>query len=163
VSNFAAELRRLREVAGISQRALARASVLTPAYLSLLEGGRRRPERLTVEKLAQALALSDGESATLLIAAGYAATHTAPAHTHPPSDLEAILADGAFLPRQRAQIEALLLAYAQRLAARARAGKPLVADLAAPWQTRVLETMQEQIAAEVESFRASFERPVFDL
>ena len=58
---------------------------------------------------------------------------------------------------------ALVARYAQGLAARARAGKPLVADLAAPWQQRILEAMQEKMAEDFESFRDAYMRPSFDL
>ncbi len=58
---------------------------------------------------------------------------------------------------------ALIVGYAQGLAARARAGKPLVSDMAAPWQQRILEAMQEKMSEDFESFRDSYTRPIFDL
>jgi hypothetical protein len=58
---------------------------------------------------------------------------------------------------------ALVTAYAEGLATRARAGRPLVSDLAAPWQRQILETLQEKMAEDFESFREAYMRPSFDL
>jgi transcriptional regulator with XRE-family HTH domain len=164
VGRFSVELRRLREAAGLSQRSLARRCGLTAAYISLLEGGRRTPDRSAVERIALALDPPDADRAALFIAAGFV-----PAGGHVPTpagelgEVAALLADPAFTPRQRTLMTALVMAYAQGLAARARAGKPLVSDLAAPWQQRILETLQEQMADDFESFRDAYTRPAFDL
>jgi transcriptional regulator with XRE-family HTH domain len=164
VNTFAGALQRARQDAGLSQRALAKRCGLTPAYLSLLEGGRRMPERPTVERIASALGLGEGEGARLMVAAGYAPVGGLPAaHIGPLADVEALLADGSFTPTQRTQIAALVRLYAEGLAARARAGKPLVSDLAAPWQQRILEAMQEKMSEDFESFREAYMRPSFDL
>ena len=164
MSSFAATLQRFRTAAALSQRALARASGLTPAYVSLLESSRRMPERPAVERLADALALAEADRAALLLAAGYAPSggvQGAPAG--PLAEVAALLADTTFTPQQRATMATLVAAYAQGLAARVRAGKPLVTDLAAPWQARVLEALQEKMAEDFEAFRDAYMRPSFDL
>jgi transcriptional regulator with XRE-family HTH domain len=164
VSNFGAALRSLRERAALSQRGLARRSGLTPAYVSLLEGGRRMPERPTVERLAAALDLTSEDRGRLLLAAGYAApAATVPAQTGPLAAAESVL-DGADLtPDQRDVIAGLTALYVQGLTARIRAGRPLVSDLAAPWQQRILEALDEKMAEDFAAFRESYLRPLFDL
>ncbi len=68
-SYFGAELRRLREAAGLTQEELAFRAGLTPNAVSGLERGKtRRPYPNTVRSLADALGLSDGERASLLAA-----------------------------------------------------------------------------------------------
>ncbi len=162
--SFAGALRRSRETAALSQRALAKRSGLTPAYLSLLESGRRMPERAAVERIAAGLDLDDSGRGDLLLAAGYAsATASPPPLAGPLADAEALLLQASFPPEQRALMTALIVGYAQGLAARARAGKPLVSDMAAPWQQRILEAMQEKMSEDFESFRDSYTRPIFDL
>jgi len=164
VNRFAAALRRFREAAGLSQRGLARHCGLTAAYLSLLEAGRRAPERGAVERIAAALELAERERAELLLAAGYAAgIEPEPARAGPLCDVEGLLGDEVFTPQQRALMTSLVTAYAEGLVARARAGRPLVSDLAAPWQRQILETLQEKMAEDFESFREGFMRPSFDL
>ena len=161
---FAALLQRLRQAAGLSQRALAKRCGLTPAYLSLLEAGRRTPERPTVERVAGALDLSEPERVALILSAGYAPAGGMPeAQRGPLADVEALLDDPDFTPQQRALMATLVRAYAEGLAARARAGKPLVSDLAAPWQQRILEALHEKMAEDFESFREAYMRPSFDL
>ena len=162
-SEFATTLRRYREAAALSQRGLAKRCGLTPAYLSLLEAGRRRPERGTVERIARALALDDGSGAELLHVAGYAVDGRGARDPGPLAEVEALLADEDFTPQQRTLMTALVAAYAAGLGARARAGRPLVSDLAAPWQQRILETLQEKMAEDFESFREAYMRPSFDL
>jgi len=164
VSGFAGALRTAREAAGYSQRALARRCGLTAAYVSLMESGKRAPERGTVARLADALGLDPRAADDLLLAAGYAPVGSGvPAEPGPLSALNAVLADPGIAPAQRVTMAALLLAYAQGLAARARAGKPLVADLAAPWQTRVLEVLEEHMDADFASFREGYLSRSFDL
>jgi hypothetical protein len=132
--------------------------------MSLLEGGRRMPERLTVERVAGALALDDAARVVLLLAAGYAAAGSHPTTQEGPlAEVDALIAGPGFTAEQRRQMLMLIRLYAQGLATRARAGKPLVSDLAAPWQQRILETMQEQMTEDFDSFRDSFMRPSFDL
>jgi len=164
VNTFAATLRRFRETAGLSQRGLAKRCGLTPAYLSLLEAGRRMPERGTVERIGAALGLGPREMGDLLLAAGYSAgAGSEAAMTGPLAAVEALLQEAVFTPNQRILMTALITAYAEGLAARVRAGRPLVSDLAAPWQQRILETLQEKMAEDFESFREAYMRPSFDL
>lgn len=160
--SFAAALRQRREGVGISQRGLARASGLTAAYISLLEAGRRMPERAAVERLATALDADDEDRAALLVAAGYVAGRGAPL-PGPLSDVEALIAAPEFAPEQRALILALVEQYARGLVQRTRAGRPLVSDLAAPWQQRVLEAMDEKMTDDFNAFRDTYMRPSFDL
>jgi transcriptional regulator with XRE-family HTH domain len=148
VDTFAAALAERRRAGGLSQRALAKRCGLTPAYLSLLESGRRMPERPTVLRLAEALELSPEQQAE---------------PDRPLSDVETLLANPDFSPEQQAHMTLLVRLYAQGLVARARAGKPLVSDLAAPWQQRILEAMQDKMAEDFESFRDAFMRPSYDL
>jgi hypothetical protein len=111
-----------------------------------------------------ALGLGQREMAELLLSAGYSAgrgSEAAPAG--PLAEVEALLQEPAFTPKQRTLMTALITAYAEGLAARARAGRPLVSDLAAPWQQRILETLQEKMAEDFESFREAYMRPSFDL
>ena len=163
-STFAATLQGFRQATGLSQRALAKRCGLTPAYLSLLEAGRRAPERSAVQRLADALELRESDRATLLVSAGYAPPHGLPeAQAGALAEVETLLQEPGFTPQQRAQMTALVTAYAQGLAARARAGKPLVSDLAAPWQQRILEALHEKMAEDFESFREAYMRPSFDL
>ena len=164
VNTFAATLRRCREAAELSQRGLAKQCGLTPAYLSLLEAGRRMPERGAVERIGAALDLGPREMAELLLYAGYSAGVGAKAALAGPlAAVEALLREAALTPNQRTLMTALITAYAEGLAARARAGRPLVSDLAAPWQQRILETLQEKMAEDFESFRDAYMRPSFDL
>jgi transcriptional regulator with XRE-family HTH domain len=164
VNTFAAALRRFREAAGLSQRGLAKRCGLTAAYLSLLEAGRRAPERGAVERIAGALEVAEREQAELLLAAGYAAAIEAePARPSPLAEVEALLQDEAFTTQQRTLMTTLVTAYAEGLITRARTGRPLVSDLAAPWQQQILETLQEKMAEDFESFREGFMRPSFDL
>ena len=161
---FAATLQSFRQAAALSQRGLAKRCGLTPAYLSLLEAARRTPERAAVERIADALDLSENERATLLVSAGYApAGGLRETQSGPLAEVETLLEEPGFTPQQRAQMTALITAYAQGLAARARGGKPLVSDLAAPWQQRILEALHEKMAEDFESFREAYMRPSFDL
>ena len=162
VNSFATMLGRLRRGADISQRALARRCGLTPAYLSLLEAGRRMPERPAVERIAAALELGDADRAALLLAAGYAPAGPA-ATAGPLADVEAVLRDASLGDEQRALIATLTKAYVEGLVARLRSGRPLVSNLAAPWQSRILEALQEKMAEDFESFRDAHLYPRFDL
>jgi transcriptional regulator with XRE-family HTH domain len=164
VNTFADALQRARQDAGLSQRGLAKRCGLTPAYLSLLEGGRRMPERPTVERIAAALEMDDDEGAQLMVAAGYApAGGLRAAHVGPLAEVEALLTDVSVTATQRNQIALLVRLYVEGLVARVRAGQPLVANLAAPWQQRVLEAMQEKMNEDFEAFRERYMRPSFDL
>ena len=66
---FGAELRRLRNAAGLTQEELATRAGLTSKAVSVLERGeRKRPYPHTVRTLAEALGLSEPERASLLAA-----------------------------------------------------------------------------------------------
>jgi predicted ATPase/DNA-binding XRE family transcriptional regulator len=67
--SFGARLRRLREVAGLTQEELALRAGLSPNAVGALERGqRKRPYPHTVRALAEALELPEGERAALLTA-----------------------------------------------------------------------------------------------
>jgi transcriptional regulator with XRE-family HTH domain len=164
VNTFAEALQRVRLDAGLSQRGLAKRCGLTPAYLSLLEGGRRMPERPTVDRIAAALELDEEAGARLMVAAGYAPAGGLPGmRAGPLAEVEALLADVRVTAAQRSQIALLVRLYTEGLVARARAGQPLVANLAAPWQERILEAMQEKMNEDFAAFREGYMRPSFDL
>lgn len=149
----------------MSQRALARAAGVTSAYISLIERGLRAPDRPVVERLAEALADAPAERDVLVRAAGYApasAQRVAPARDGALARLERLLRDAGLTPEQHATVESLVLIYATGLTARAKEGRPLVSDLAAPWQARVLEALQEKMAEDFEHFRESYLHRVFD-
>ena len=78
-------------------------------------------------------------------------------------DVHALLDVPDFEVTLRALVATLVLAYAEGLAARPRRGKPLVSDLAARWQQRILEALHEKMAEDFESFREAYMRPSFDL
>jgi transcriptional regulator with XRE-family HTH domain len=164
VNTFAEALQRARRGAGLSQRGLAKRCGLTPAYLSLLEGGRRMPERPTVDRIAAALELDEEAGSRLMVAAGYAPAGGLPAaRAGPLAEAEALLSDVSVTPVQRSQIAQLVRLYVEGLVARVRAGQPLVANLAAPWQQRILEAMEEKMNEDFEAFREGYMRPSFDL
>lgn len=71
MSGFGATLRRFREDRGLSQSRLAERAGFDHSYLSRLERGDRSPSRGAVNDLAVALACTDAEHDTLLMAAGY--------------------------------------------------------------------------------------------
>lgn len=81
-TSFGARLRRLREVAGLTQEELAARAGLSPNAVGALERGvRRRPYPHTVRSLAEALELSESERAALLASVpkrGAAAATAAP-------------------------------------------------------------------------------------
>jgi transcriptional regulator with XRE-family HTH domain len=149
VSGFADALQRQRAAAGFSQRALARASGLTAAYVSLLEAGRRAPERATVARLADAL---DADAATrdaLLLAAGYAPF--APAMVGQVAgalkEVERLIADAGLPVPDQAVVARLLHAYAAEVLDRVRAGQALTPYQPEPWPLRVLAVVQEAVEA----------------
>jgi hypothetical protein len=76
--------------------------------------------------------------------------------------LHRVIHDPALTPEQRTTVEALAVTYAAGLVRRAKEGKPLVADLAAPWQTRVLEIIAEKMAEDSQRAEAYLHR-IFDL
>jgi transcriptional regulator with XRE-family HTH domain len=71
-SQFGELVRRHREVAGLSQNALARLVEVDQSYINRLERGEREPpKRALVARLAEALALTGVERQRLLLAAGH--------------------------------------------------------------------------------------------
>ncbi len=68
---FSQLLKQYRESAGVSQSRLAELAEFDHSYVSRLESGSRMPTREAVGKLADALALKNGERDMLLAAAGY--------------------------------------------------------------------------------------------
>lgn len=143
-----AELHHLRTAAGLSQRALARASGLTAAYVSLLEAGRRTPERGTLERLAHALGLADAERDRLLRAAGYAPSGPREdGSVGPLAAIERLLADCAFTTAQEALVVRLLSEYAATLVAQIPSGQGPALAAGEPWPLRVLAVIQDAIDA----------------
>jgi predicted ATPase/DNA-binding XRE family transcriptional regulator len=88
---FGAELKRLRDAAGLTQEELASRAGLTAKAVSALERGvRRRPYPHTVRSLADALNLTDAERASLQAAVpGRGENALAPASGAPPAVLPA--------------------------------------------------------------------------
>jgi transcriptional regulator with XRE-family HTH domain len=163
---FALALRERRERVGLSQRALARAAGVTPAYVSLIEQGRRSPERDVVERLVRALSLSPAEANTLRSAAGYvplAPVDGSPGETPVSQRIDQLLAEAPLSQEQRGAVESLMLIYLSGLITRAREGRPLVSDLSAPWQARVLEALQEHMADDFHQFRDAYLNRIFEL
>lgn len=164
MSSFGRQLAALRVAAKLSQRGLARRATLTPAYVSLLEGGHRAPERATVDRLADALALSREDRAALTIAAGYAAAGaTAP---QPPCllhDAETLLRDAALHPTVEQSVQILVAEFTRGLLQRVQSGLPLVPNSTGTWQQRTLEAIDEYLSDELRRAWRASERPLFDL
>jgi transcriptional regulator with XRE-family HTH domain len=72
VSPFGRELRRWRQVRGLSQLRLATEAEMSPRHLSFVETGRSRPSQGVVLRLADALEVPLRERNRMLIAAGLA-------------------------------------------------------------------------------------------
>lgn len=58
---FGANLRRLRDAAGLTQEALSERTMLDPGEISRLERGRRDPQLLTIVRVARGLDVSVAE------------------------------------------------------------------------------------------------------
>ena len=69
--SFAPLLREFRDRRRLSQSRLAEAAGFDHSYVSRLESGTRMPTRDAVGKLAEAMALGDGERDALLASAGF--------------------------------------------------------------------------------------------
>ena len=76
-SDVGSELRRWRDIRGLSQLDLAAIAGTTQRHLSFVESGRSRPGREWLIRLAESLELSLRERNTLLEMAGFAAPFTA--------------------------------------------------------------------------------------
>lgn len=70
-AGFGATLRTMRDARGLSQRDLAHRLDISASFLSLLEGGQRRPAREHIAAIAHALQLAPDEEQRLLAAAGF--------------------------------------------------------------------------------------------
>lgn len=71
MTRFPEQLARYRRARGWSQYQLAAAADFDHSFISRLEAGKRRPSRVVVEILIQALALDEAAGRALLVAAGY--------------------------------------------------------------------------------------------
>lgn len=115
--DFGTRLRGLRERAGLSQNALARASGLNPASINRLESGERSPgSREIVEQIAGALGLPPGDRDQLLGSAG----HLPDAYARvPPTDatllaVAGVLGDERLGEAERAEYRAVIEAVSRR-------------------------------------------------
>jgi transcriptional regulator with XRE-family HTH domain len=70
-NEFGPLLKSLRERRGISQSKLAAKAEFDHSYMSRLEGGARMPTRDAVDRIGEAMDLSEGEHDMLLAAAGF--------------------------------------------------------------------------------------------
>lgn len=71
VPAFGGELKRLRELRGLTRRAIAQSADLDPSTMTRLENGERGPSRDVVARIADALGASLIEEHALLVAAGF--------------------------------------------------------------------------------------------
>jgi transcriptional regulator with XRE-family HTH domain len=71
MTEFGQLLKSLRERRGVSQSKLAERAEFDHSYVSRLEGGARMPTRDAVDRLGDAMDLSEGERDMLLAAAGF--------------------------------------------------------------------------------------------
>lgn len=149
-----ARLRGRRLERGYSQRRLAREAGVSAAYISLIEQDRRTPDPAVVERLKRAL--SDASAAHGGGERVAAASTNGARSPNGSADIGHLLETSGLDARQRSLIEALAHAYVAGLIARVREGRPLVTDLSAPWQTRVLETLQEKMTEDFEQFRDAY-------
>lgn len=69
---FGRFLARIRKAKGYSQLELAVAADVSSKHLSFLETGRSKPSRAMLERLAESLAMSEGEKSRLFLEAGFA-------------------------------------------------------------------------------------------
>jgi transcriptional regulator with XRE-family HTH domain len=69
--DFGAKLKRFREAHGVSQSKLAERADFDHSYVSRLESGARMPTREAVDRLGQAMKLSQVELDALLASAGF--------------------------------------------------------------------------------------------
>ncbi len=58
---FAKNMKKLREIKGLSQGDIHRATGIDRAYISNLEAGKQNPTLETIAKIAEALGVSSGE------------------------------------------------------------------------------------------------------
>ncbi|OGZ22213.1 MAG: hypothetical protein A3F95_00165 [Candidatus Nealsonbacteria bacterium RIFCSPLOWO2_12_FULL_39_31] len=61
IQRFAKNMKKLREVKGLSQGDIHRATGIDRAYISNLEAGKQNPTLETISKIAEALEVKSGE------------------------------------------------------------------------------------------------------
>lgn len=186
--SFAAQLASERLARGLSKRALALRAGVSPAYVTLLEQGRRRPTRAMARALGGALASTPrpagasadpDPSARLLSAAGYSSAADAeatghgagsvPRHGEPgratapfrsPAALAAALADRDVPLSARRLLDALICDAVDALRRSAQRGERLPAGA---WRTAILARLvrheEESVRRAIEDYRS----PMYDL
>ncbi len=122
MGTFGAELRRLREGAGLSQSAVAKRVGLNASYINRLESGEREPPRAeTVLALADGLGVSGDERDRLLVAAGHLPVALAKLGAGDPTIclVAEVLADDGLPLADRQEFREALTAIARRWSRRA--------------------------------------------
>jgi transcriptional regulator with XRE-family HTH domain len=120
LASFPALIRRLRQSAGLSQHALARASRVDPAYVNRMESASPRrpvvPSPAVLERLARALGLDTAQSDELFYTAGRCPPSIQVLPTWEPvlGSLAERLADEALDQADRQELRAVLTALARR-------------------------------------------------
>lgn len=178
---FAARLRTERVARGLSKRALALRAGLSPAYVTLLEQGRRIPTRTAVEALGAALLIGGTEernalgTATplLLEAAGYAdggqpsdsgSRPGEPAGSRSATALALLLGEAMLPESTRAEVDDVVAEVIATLHTRLRQGVPVA--IAAGDVRRALANGLLKHGPEEDEVRRVLEElrsPVYDL
>lgn len=117
METFGAELKRLREAAGLSQSGLAKRVGLNASYINRLESGEREPPRAeTVVALAEALGVGGADRDGLLVAAGHLPVALAKLGAGDPTIglVAEILADDSLPAADRQEFRDVLTAIARR-------------------------------------------------
>ncbi|HMM40627.1 MAG TPA: helix-turn-helix domain-containing protein [Thermomicrobiales bacterium] len=128
MAGFAPLLRELRDRRRLSQSRLAEAAGFDHSYVSRLESGNRMPTRDAVQKLADAMALGDGERDALLAAAGFMPGRIESLFANEPvlSEVLGLLQDGTVPDEVRDDVRRMILLLV-RQAQRASYSSPVVA------------------------------------
>lgn len=124
---YASLLRRFRERAGLSQRALARATNLNPAFVHRSEEGTRPPrDAAEVLRVGAALGLGRGDLDQLLEAAGYWPSAFLALGPRDPTlgALVAVLSDARLAEESRRAFRRGVEALARAMAAQADTERP---------------------------------------
>ena len=117
METFGAELKRLREAAGLSQSGLAKRVGLNASYINRLESGEREPPRAeTVSALAEALGVGGEERDRLLVAGGHLPVALAKLGAGDPTIclVAEVLADDSLPAADRQEFRHVLTAIAKR-------------------------------------------------